>query len=149
MRILVSISCGMTSGLLCIVFTGAGQVNAQVNEARAQFHYQMFCQGCHGADGSGSRTVPVIRESIGAFLTSQEGREYLIRVPGVANSPLHNAQLAELMNWTIMQFAGDSIPDGWQGYASSEVGEYRQRSLYEVVSYRQQLLATLITTGNR
>ncbi|MGI9294341.1 MAG: c-type cytochrome, partial [Pseudomonadales bacterium] len=124
-----------------VMFTLASGSVADVNAARANYNYQMFCQGCHTPDGSGGRNVPMLKDSIGTFLKSQQGREYLIRVPGAANAPLTDAQLAELMNWNIEKFGGASIPEQWQHYTAEEVAQYRQHPLLEVIEYRKKVLA--------
>ncbi|WP_205737616.1 c-type cytochrome [Granulosicoccus antarcticus] len=113
---------------------------ADFNAMRAKSNYQILCQGCHTPDGSGGRGVPRLTDSIGRFLSSQEGREYIIRVPGSANSPLDSDQLAELINWSIEQFAGESLPASWQHYSADEVAEYRKKPLFEVFDYRAKLL---------
>jgi len=109
---------------------------------RAKFNYQMFCQGCHVADGSGHKSVPELKGFIHKFMSSQQGREYLIRVPGSANSTLNNEELAELMNWMLREF-GNSQEAQWQPYQAEEVGEYRKRPLNETVRYRENLIASL------
>jgi hypothetical protein len=49
--------------------------------------YMLQCQGCHLADGSGAPgAVPDLRGSLGRFLGVPGGREYLVRVPGAAQS---------------------------------------------------------------
>lgn len=120
----------------------------KINQARAKFNYQMFCQGCHTPDGVGGRGVPKIQGFIGTFLNSQRGREYLVRVPGSANSVLDNPQLAELLNWTILEYGGASIPAQWNPYQADEVGEYRQNPLLEVLNYRTSLVAELTSASH-
>ena len=63
----------------------------EINEQRAQFNYQMFCQGCHTPDGAGAVTVPRMKDHVGYFLEIPEGREYLVRVPGSATSALNDS----------------------------------------------------------
>ena len=117
---------------------------AATNQHRALFNYQMFCQGCHAADGSGHKSVPQLKGFMHNFMASQQGREYLIRVPGAANSTLNDAQLAEVMNWMLREFGAPSDGEVWQPYNAEEVGEYRQRPLNETVRYRENLIANLI-----
>ncbi len=114
--------------------------NVQTQES---FDYQLFCQGCHGPTGIGGRGVPKIHNTIGTFLGSQDGREYLVRVPGAANAPLNDDRLAKLMNWTISRFAEASEPDSWTKYTEKEVADYRSKPLLEVEQYRERLLSTL------
>ena len=120
--------------------------NIETNEHRALFNYQMFCQGCHVADGSGHKSVPQLRGFMHNFMASQQGREYLIRVPGAANSVLNNAELAEVMNWMLREFGTPSDSQVWQPYNADEVGEYRQSPLNETVHYRENLIVSLLAT---
>lgn len=121
----------------------AAEVNEKINEQRAKFNYQMFCQGCHTGDGSGHKDVPTLKGFMGHFLNSQEGREYLVRVPGSANSALNNEQLAEVLNWMLVNFAEQSAPNDWQAFEVDEVTEYRKAPLFEVINYRKQLVQSL------
>lgn len=115
---------------------------AEISERRALFNYQMFCQGCHIADGSGNKSVPELKGHIHKFMATQQGREYLIRVPGAANSALNDAELAEVMNWMLQEF-GNRDNRNWHPYIASEVAEYRKRPLNETVEYREKLIASL------
>lgn len=127
-----------------LLVTVTALADPEINHARAKFNYQMFCQGCHTPDGRGGAGVPRLKSFIGYFLNSQEGREYLVRVPGSANSKLNDKDLAEVLNWAILQFGEDSIPEQWQAYDAEQVGRYRQQPLLVVIEYRKQLLNTLM-----
>ena len=114
-----------------------------INTDRAKFNYQMFCQGCHTPDGTGGKSVPKIKNFIGYFLQNDIAREYLVRVPGSANSPLNDQQLAEVLNWMIIEFGGESVPKNMQYYTTNEVAKLRQQPLFEVVDYREMLVKRL------
>lgn len=116
----------------------------EINEKRATFNFQMFCLGCHTPDGVGGNGVPKFKGFIGHFLKTQTGREYLVRVPGSANSAMNNSELAEVLNWTINKFAEESAPKTWPAYTAEEVGEYRQDPLMEVFEYRKQLIKDIL-----
>jgi hypothetical protein len=116
---------------------------AGINEQRAHFNYQMFCQGCHTPDGTGAMSVPRMRDQVGYFLETPEGREYLVRVPGSATSALNNDQLAEVLNWILVEFAGDSLAPDYRAYTAEEVGRMRREPLNEVEDYRAQLLVEI------
>lgn len=119
------------------------------NEKRAKFNYQMFCQGCHTHNGVGGRSVPKIKGFIGHFPKSQKGREYLVRVPGSANSVLNDEELAEVLNWMIVNFGEESVADSWRPYEAGEVGEYRKDPLMEVFQYRKDLVAELMAQSEK
>ena len=122
--------------------------DSDFNEHRAKFNYQMFCQGCHTPTGEGHKSVPQLKGFLGHFLATQQGREYLIRVPGSANSVLNDENLAEVLNWMLITFAEDSIPENWNHLQAKEVSHHRKDPLLEVVDYRKQLVKTLAIKGN-
>jgi cytochrome c553 len=131
-----------------LAFFGSVQTLAEdnllkMNTDRAKFNYQMLCQGCHTPDGTGGKSVPKIKNYIGYFLQNQMAREYLVRVPGSANSSLNDEQLAEVLNWMILEFGGDSVPKNMKYYITNEVAKLRQQSLFEVVEYRKMLVKQL------
>jgi hypothetical protein len=117
----------------------AGVENAQ----RAWQNWTLNCQGCHRLDGSGSdATAPGIAGTIAKFLLVPGGREYLIRVPGVATSPLSNADLAEVMNWMLWRFDKEHLPASFQPYTAAEIAPLRARPLrLEASQMRSSLLS--------
>ena len=114
-----------------------------INAQRARYNYQMFCQGCHTPDGSGANSVPRMKDFVGTFLLSEQGREFLVRVPGAATSALADPQLAEVLNYILLEFGGDSVSAGFTPYTAQEVGELRQRPLFEVNGERARVLTDI------
>ena len=115
-----------------------------INEDRARYHYQMFCQGCHTPDGSGVNAVPPLKGMMGVFLRSQRGREFMVQVPGSATSKLDDTQLAEVLNWCIENFSASSLINGdYLPYTAEEVGRLRQSPLQEIDSARAEVLAEI------
>jgi hypothetical protein len=97
---------------------------------RAWQQWTLNCQGCHRADGSGSAgTAPGLAGTVARFLSVPGGREYLGRVPGVATSPLSNADLSEVMNWMLWRFDKAHVPANFQPFTAVEIGELRRRPL--------------------
>lgn len=113
------------------------------SDQRALFNYQMFCQGCHVADGSGHKSVPQLKGFMHKFMATQQGREYLIRVPGAANAALDDEQLTEVLNWMLRQFGDSSNGLSWRPFAVSEIRKYRQQPLNETIKYREAVIAGL------
>jgi mono/diheme cytochrome c family protein len=97
------------------------------SKQQPEINYLQFCQGCHRADGSGSRSndVPDLRGSVGNFLYLKEGRDFLVQVAGVAQAPISDVELAELMNWTIYKFGASEMPDLFVPYDAEEVQKLR------------------------
>ena len=134
MRVLFTALC-----LLLAPIAGAEEFNA----ARAHYNYKLFCQGCHTPDGVGAQSVPRMKDNVGNFLLTQAGREYLVRVPGSATSALNSGQLAEVLNWILLEFSGASGNDSFDPYTAEEVAELRKSPLFEVENYRVQLLVDI------
>lgn len=134
---------------LVLTLAGGVAVAGELNPQRAQFNYQMSCQGCHAPDGSGANTVPRMRDQVGFFLATTAGREYLVRVPGSAVSALDDSDLAEVLNWIVQEFAGASVTVSFEPYTPQEVGRLRRHPLNEVVQYRAQLLADIASANLR
>ncbi len=123
-----------------------GVANAQ----RAWQHWTLNCQGCHRPDGSGSAaTTPAIAGAVAKFLGVPGGREYLVRVPGVATSALSDADLSEVVNWMLWRFDAAHVPAGFKPYTASEVGALRTRPLrLEAAGIRRDLVAKEIAQQN-
>jgi len=111
---------------------GSGDGIVMVNSAKARFHWQMNCQGCHNSDGSGNaeRDIPPLVD-LKSFHSLKEGREFLIRVPGVARSPLDDVDLANLSNWMMQEFGDTQKNEKWSPYSSKEIAALRRKPLLE------------------
>jgi hypothetical protein len=106
--------------------------------------YAVHCQGCHLADGSETPgRVPALAGSVGHFLRVPGGREYLVRVPGSAQSPLSDAALAALLNWMLPHFDAEGLPAKFAPYTGEEVGRLRRAPLTDVDGERRRLLDAL------
>jgi hypothetical protein len=123
----------------------AGVENAQ----RAWQNWTLNCQGCHRLDGSGSDvTAPSLAGTVAKFLWVPGGREYLIRVPGVATSPLSDADLAEVMNWMLWRFDKANLPSNFRPFTAAEMGALRSRPLrLEAAGMRSDLLSKAEASG--
>ena len=125
------------AGLLVAALALAGGARAY----EPQVHYQLHCMGCHLADGAGEAgRLPSMRGTLVPFSGLPAGRDYLLRVPGVAQSPLSDADLAALMNWMVRNLSDVPVPAGFVDYTAAEVGQARQQPLVKVVDERRRLL---------
>ena len=96
--------------------------------AAARADYVLQCAGCHRVDGRGSTRhgIPDFRDSVGHFTRLPAGREYLIRVPGAAQSQLSDADLAAVLNWVLASFSAAQLPADFQPYTQAEVAAARR-----------------------
>jgi hypothetical protein len=96
--------------------------------------------GCHLADGSGQTgRVPSIRRSLVLFSASPEGRDYVVRVPGVAQSPLSDAETASLLNWMAKNLSDPKAPTAFSDYSPAEIHALRRHPLVQVSAIRARL----------
>ena len=104
-------------------------------------NYTLHCQGCHLEDGSASADkVPALAGSVARFLRAPEGRAFLVRVPGVANAPLADAELVALLEWTLRRFDAANLPADFVPYTADEVHRLRAEPLVDVAPARRRLL---------
>ena len=132
---------------LILLLALAGAAGAQdapgvISPARAKMNWMLNCQGCHQADGAGTaKGAPGLAGEVSRFLGVKGGREFLTRVPGVANAGLPNDQLTELLNWTLSTFDPDHLPAGFEPYNIDEIAAGRAAVL---VSDAPEMRARLV-----
>jgi hypothetical protein len=105
--------------------------------------YLQFCVGCHREDGSGSAQngVPDMRGVIDRLVTAPTGRDFLIQVAGVAQTPLDDAALARLMNWLLPRMG--ALPADFMPYAADEITRLRASRPADLPAQRAQAVAEL------
>ena len=110
--------------------------------------YTLNCWGCHLPHAEGiPGTVPRLAHSMGTFLHLPEGRAYLVQVPGVANSPLNDQQIADVLNWMLATFSKDELPKDFTPYTVEEIRMYRPHPLVAVKDARRALAKQLAAMG--
>jgi mono/diheme cytochrome c family protein len=138
--------------LLLFLVTFSANLSAgdtvHIDSHRAQSNYMLNCQGCHQADGSGlPGSVPTMRGFVAEFLAVPGGREFLVQVPGSANSPLSDAELAELLNWILLTMSRAELGDNFDYYTTGEVSRAREVVLGDVAKTRAELVAKMNPGG--
>ncbi|OAG73905.1 cystathionine beta-lyase [Gluconobacter japonicus] len=127
---------------LTVCGTSAAQAAVQTHTVT---NYLTHCGGCHGIEGISGRTfIPVLRDQVGIFTCSAEGRAYLARVPGISMSLIRDDQeLADVLNFVLFQLGGKSTPAGTARYSASEVHELRAHpiSTTDLLSLRAEVLS--------
>jgi mono/diheme cytochrome c family protein len=123
---------GATLAFLAPIATPAGE---------PQTDYMLNCMGCHTADGHGSPgKVPSLRNTLGPLAADEEGRRYLVEVPGVAQSQLSDAAVAALLNWMVRNLSDLAPTPDFRGYSAAEIGRSRPHPLTRVGETRARLL---------
>ena len=101
-----------------------------IHAERARQDWMLHCQGCHGADGSLSTPgMPALRGQVAQYLRVQGGRAQLVQVPGIANASLSDARMAATLNWMLVTFDGEHLPEDFRAFTGKEVGALRNRTV--------------------
>lgn len=116
-----------------------GAFGAELTKAKTDYILQ--CQGCHKANGTGMPPqTPNFNTHGELFMRAPEGRKYWVSVPGAANSPLTDSELAEVLNYIANDIVGVK---GHQSFTAKEVQRYRGTQMTDVYEVRRNLAAKL------
>ena len=116
--------------------------------ASPQQDYILYCMGCHGDQAQGvAGKVPPLAGSVALFMRSADGRNYVLRVPGAANSALGDAQLAAVLNWLAERFPPAAGAPQSAPFTAAEVSELRRTPLADVKERRREVVRALAASG--
>jgi mono/diheme cytochrome c family protein len=116
--------------------------------APPEVDYMLHCMGCHVADGSGAPgKVPSLKGYMARFLSLDEGRRYLVSIPGVTQTSLSDADVATLTNWMLARFDPEHMPEDFTPYTAEEIARYRREPLTEVNATRERLIERIERTA--
>src|SRR3954463_1915565 len=121
---------------------------SMANAANPAQDYALNCMGCHGTEAQGiPGKVPPLANALSRFMRSPEGRNYVLRVPGAANSALSNEQLAAVLNWLAVTYDSSVSATRPAPFTSTEVAAVRHQPLLSVLATRSAVVHNLATTG--
>jgi mono/diheme cytochrome c family protein len=116
--------------------------------ASPQQDYMLHCMGCHGTEARGvPGKVPPLANMLSRFMRTPEGRNYVLRVPGAANSALSDAQLAAVLNWLAVTYDSSAAARDLAPFTSEEVSRLRHTPLVAVLAARSVVVRDLAATG--
>jgi mono/diheme cytochrome c family protein len=138
----------LAAAMLAALFIADASQAQAYDAARARQDWVLNCMGCHTADGSGiPGKVPALRNSLGHFVSLPEGRQFVMRVPGAANSALNDAELANVLNWLLATMNEQSRPASFKPYTAGEIAAHRRPALTDVARTRMKLVKELQENG--
>jgi mono/diheme cytochrome c family protein len=135
--------------LLRVIAVVAWALGAATGPARANpaQDYTLYCRGCHGAEAQGvPGRIPPLAGALTRFMRTAEGRNYVLRVPGAANSVLPDAQLAAVLNWLAERYPAPDEPRP-APFTTEEVARVRHTPLERVQATRREVVRGLAATG--
>lgn len=111
--------------------------------------YMLYCMGCHGAEARGvPGKVPPLAGSLALFMRTPEGRNYVLRVPGAANSALSDTELSAVLNWLAERYGAQDGGPAPAAFTPSEVMRTRHLPLVSVQATRRQVVSALAAAGS-
>ena len=152
----VAIGSGLVAGLMTLIAAAAlgampraKPVQSATPLPAAQVAYLTSCGGCHGIEGrSAPGSVPTLRGLTGSFLCTRQGRDFIIRLPDVALTPLSDRMLTEVVNFVVFDLGAPVAGAGKaRPYTVAEVTRLRHHPLTDtgLTVYRNQVVAGLAT----
>ncbi len=97
--------------------------------------YMLYCMGCHGSEARGvPGKIPPLTGSLARFMSTPEGRDYVLRVPGAANSAL-----------AMRYSAAEERPPA--PFTAEEVARVRRTPLANVKERRREVIRGLAASG--
>lgn len=132
---------------LLFALTAANSLSVIVYANPAQ-DYMLYCMGCHGSRAQGvPGKVPPLAHVVGLYMRASAGRNYVLRVPGVANSALSDARLAAVLNWLAQSFDPGELSSTVPLFSPLEVGFSRHSPLASVAATRREVIRGLAESG--
>jgi mono/diheme cytochrome c family protein len=133
---------GLAAGFAGVFAVGSlGTATAQYTAAD---RYVLNCSGCHRLDGAGIPGFAPSLHDLAGLAGTEAGRAYLARVPGVAQAPIGDADLAALLDWVVARFSGLPIESRFD---AGRVAGWRAEPLRDPATARARLVATDVASS--
>ena len=84
--------------------------------------------------------MPSLHGTLSKISSAPQGRDYVLRVPGVTRSLLSPAEVAEVLNWAILQFSDVEVAKQVRPFTAAEVAKARSQPLLEISTTRAKVL---------
>jgi len=109
-------------------------------------NYLQSCGGCHGIQGTSALgLVPQLRDRVGWFMCTPEGRAFIVELHDVAFAGISDQELADVLNFMMFDLGGASTPKSAKPYSATEVKQLRENSpLRTGVHARRQAVVTAL-----
>jgi mono/diheme cytochrome c family protein len=125
----------------CLLLAAWAASGGTARAEEPEIAYWLQCAGCHRFDGGGlPPEIPSLIGMPGVIEGLPGGREYLVRVPGVAQAALDDEHLAAVLNYMLTTFSRDTLSESFRPYTAAEVSRHRGRVLDNPLKRRAELI---------
>ena len=129
------------ASMAACLFAGAAAANPAQN-------YMLYCMGCHGPQAEGvPGKVPPLAHALGLYMKTPAGRNYVLRVPGAANSALADSELAAVLNWLAVSYSAGELAADTPMFTPAEVAKLRHVPLESVLAARHKVIGAMAAAG--
>ena len=124
-------------GLLALI-VAAGSSGEAIQRDGARALYLQHCSGCHLPNGAGNPAggIPDLRTDLASFASYEDGRKYLLSIPGVAENNLSDREVAQVLNWTVATFSQRPPPTAYRSFTEEEVSQRRGHRIRNALGSR-------------
>jgi hypothetical protein len=131
-------SASVAAGLLLVLCELFATGVAAEPPPRERELYLLHCSGCHGLEGRGTPGLAPSLHGLGWMLEVAGGRAYVAAVPGAAQAPIADVELAALLDHVFTTFS-DVVPE--PPFDVGEVAEARREPVRDPERARARLVA--------
>jgi mono/diheme cytochrome c family protein len=129
------------ASMAACLFAGAAAANPAQD-------YMLYCMGCHGSQAEGvPGKVPPLAHSLGLYMKTPAGRNYVLRVPGAANSALSDSELAAVLNWLAVSYSAGELSSDTPMFTPAEVAKLRHVPLESVLAARREVIGAMASAA--
>jgi hypothetical protein len=72
------------------------------------------------------------------MMSVEEMRGYLVRIPGASQAPINDNELTDVINWVLIEFNSETLPENFRELSYEEVTDARKNVLADPLKYRIQ-----------
>lgn len=132
-----------------LLFIAAALISASpgmASSTKAKSDYILHCSGCHGISGKGSVAggIPTFPDSIEHIAGYENGRDYILQVPGVITTNMDDGAVAEVLNYILDEWSdAPEVPK----FTAEEVTLRRAKPERDVVVHRREIVDELSARG--
>lgn len=134
------------AAVLAALAVAWGGASAAADPAK---NFVLRCVGCHTFAGISPPLgrIPPLKDVVGHFSRTPEGRRYIVNVPGIVGAKLSPADTAALLNWMIETYGGASLPENFREFTAEEVMALREDGPDDVMRLRAAVRELLSEKG--
>lgn len=128
--------------LASVVVAGSQTIAGETAGKYGRVDYLLHCSGCHGTKGNGTITggIPAFPNSISHIASYENGRNYILQVPGVITTNMSDPEIARVLNYILEEW-GDGAEVA--PFSGPEVTRRRALPAREVAEYRREITEEL------